>query len=473
MDEQDTRRELERRLQHAEDALRSTRDRLRVVYDHAPDPIVEVDPDGRITALNQTAVQSFGGTTDGWVGRELGELIADGAGRSWAGPESHDREVRWLDGRTMLLRSVPRADGLPGAVVSLRDVTERTAMRNEVEAARRIAAVARVSGGIAHEINNPLTVLQLRTDLLLEERSLPEVLRRQLNVLRESIARIARTVRTLQRVGRPTLTTSEWVGVGDLLEAATLASRSWPGQPAITIEPPAETLGVRGDRMALALAVEQMVTHATEAGGGTARVSLAESTGRVRIELWVLHATFADGLVQDPGSTPDPEGRFPGIGLTVAAGIARDHGGELSTGKDPVRGGFVRLELPLATLDRSVPGPSPSRVLVVDDEPLIAHVLKDWGRRAGHSVEVVRTAELARGMIERDVPFDVILCDDRLPGSSGRDLLAWLRSAHPAFARRFALMSGAPVELGEVRFLPKPFTRRQLAELMNALLQDR
>lgn len=243
-----------------------------------------------------------------------------------------------LDDAERRLRATTEA--LDEARTRLRECTER-------EATSRSAAVARLSGGIAHEINNPLTVLQLRIDLMAEDRAVPESVRHQLEVLRTAIARIARTIRTLQQVGRPVRSAPERVDVGDALIRAI---RSAPARSLLTLEPLPGAIGVHGDPLALALALEQMVLWAGDAGGGSARVGVQDD--RVWIELRVAHATVGDGEVFGPAAVADsPEGRFPGVALTVAAGMARDLGGELRTGHDPDHGSFVRLELPHA------PGP--------------------------------------------------------------------------------------------------------------------
>jgi signal transduction histidine kinase len=221
---------------------------------------------------------------------------------------------------------------------ALHEAREALAVHARDEHARRSATVARISGGIAHELNNPLTVLQLRTDLLVEDPALPEPLRQQLGVLRESIGRIARTVRVLQNIGRP-------LGMPTRISVSSLLADAARGHGRIGLAPVPSSLDVRGDPVALGLAIEQLVAWVVEAGGGT--VTAGATDGRVWVELRADQASVVDGLVDGPLDSPDsPDARFPGIGLTVAAGIAAAHGGTLATRRLPGRGGVVRLELP-------------------------------------------------------------------------------------------------------------------------------
>jgi hypothetical protein len=352
----------------------------------------------------------------------------------------------------VLLRAIPHPRRADGAVVALRDVSERAALRDEVEAGRRMTAVSRLAGAVAHEINNPLTVLQLRSDLLLEELSLPAGLRDQVAVLRDSAARIAQTLRMLQRMGRP-VGSLEWIAVADLVEHAVAATRGWAGAGRVVVEP-LPAVGVNGDPDALGLALELLVTLACDPGGG--RIRVAAERGTARIEIATEHARWNAGPILDPTTTPSPPDRLPGLGLSVAATIAREHGGDLAATVAPPRGGALSLRLPLSAPRQGRRRRRRARVLVVDDDPLVAQLAHDWARRSGNDVEVAHHPASARRRLEAE-PFDAVLADARCADPVD----AWLTEHRP---------DGPPVARIGAEGLRKPFTRSELAELLLSLL---
>jgi CheY-like chemotaxis protein len=380
---------------------------------------------------------------------------------------SIDRELELANGRIVLVRAVPVRGDHDGMVVALRDVSERVALQAQLEQGRRLAAIGRIAGGIAHEVNNPLTVLQLRADLLVEEGELSDYVRRQVELIRESTRRIVRTVSSLQRVSRPTLPDPEPVAVETLVAASVGGAREVLPEALVEVEPVDPSARVRGDAEALRLAVEQLVLAA--AGEGPASVRVSTSGRRARIEVAVARGAWPEGVLPDPTASTEAQLRVGGIGLALAGTIASDHGGEVRVSRRYGGGGVLTLELPLAS-SAHAPRSAPARILVVDDEPLVASVLVDFCRRAGHTVDVAQTAEEVMDRVGRGEAWDAILADDQLPGTSGQELIAWLARAQPGLARRAALMSGGLPEVGERPFLPKPFTRRQLSELMAALL---
>jgi two-component system response regulator MprA len=121
-----------------------------------------------------------------------------------------------------------------------------------------------------------------------------------------------------------------------------------------------------------------------------------------------------------------------------------------------------------------VPAPgSPLRILVVDDEPTILHYMRATLESWGHTVDVASDGSDA---LERAVaqPFDVIICDLRMPRLGGREMYYALEARHPAIAERLIFATGDTVRGDTLSFLEslgrpylhKPFT---LAELRTAL----
>ena len=116
-----------------------------------------------------------------------------------------------------------------------------------------------------------------------------------------------------------------------------------------------------------------------------------------------------------------------------------------------------------------------ARVLVVDDEPDLCHLIKRYLERIGHQVETALSGEEAWAAICRPTAlFDVYLIDMTLPGIQGDELAERILSGQPG--ARIILSSGYAAERVDlqftrpgIRFLNKPYLPKELAELIEAL----
>jgi CheY-like chemotaxis protein len=121
--------------------------------------------------------------------------------------------------------------------------------------------------------------------------------------------------------------------------------------------------------------------------------------------------------------------------------------------------------------------PGRARVLVVDDEPMLATTLRVLLGRS-YDVTVASSGEHARQILDLDRDFDAVLCDLMMPGVSGIDLFHWLASAEPALARRTIFMTGGAFTdeghdfLATVgnRRVHKPFEPEALEALLEAVV---
>ncbi|MCB9688672.1 MAG: response regulator [Alphaproteobacteria bacterium] len=450
---------LERELARAQARAESADRRARVLYDGSSDPMLEVDGAGVVRGANGAAVQRLGAAV---VGKDLSELFRPGDSetveRMFAGAmeTSLDRELQLIDGTGVMICGIaPSASGR--IVVLLRVRSTATGTISEED--RRHAAVGRMASLLAHELNNPLTVLQIRADLLREDEP-PQALVEPLHQLDDAIGRVSASIKTFQRVARPHRASRDPLVVADLVDRA-VGQLAEPSR--VQLDPIPIGFEVTGDEDALALAIEQLVTVAKSTG--PLRLRVEGFNQHVRIELSTDSPMWS-------GSSRDtlPE-RSQELALAIANVVVRDHGGEIRTSERD-GGGVIRIDLPRAAAESEAKGKEPVRLLVVDDEPLVAAVLADWCLRKGHACKVAGSAEEAMTLLSEAVRYDAVLVDEQLPGASGLQLLTWIARERPSLVDRSALMSGAPPPRSEAgwAFLSKPFTRRQLAELVEKLL---
>ena len=191
------------------------------------------------------------------------------------------------------------------------------------------------------------------------------------------------------------------------------------------------------------------------------------------------------GQIFEPFFTTKAVGEGTGLGLPISVGIAEAHGGSLTL--MPARSGACfRLALPVSGRGARA-GPSAAaaaraaadpgrRALVVDDELPVRELLKRLLRKRGFAIDVAEDGRAASALIESH-PYDVILCDIRMPRMGGLMLYERIREERPNLLRGFAFMTGDTVnaeiptlvEPTHVPMLSKPFTTAELDALLRQL----
>jgi two-component system NtrC family sensor kinase len=195
----------------------------------------------------------------------------------------------------------------------------------------------------------------------------------------------------------------------------------------------------------------------------------------------------------DPFFTTKPPGMGTGLGLAIAYGIVHDHGGELVAECRQGGGAQFIVELPVAiqnppvVLDRRVqseamvPEPDtglPSRtILVVEDEPTVAHLIADVLGEEGHVVDIVLDSRHGLDRAQRQ-DYDLVLCDLRMPYLDGRGFYRELVRRGSPLQDRLIFVTGdtlAPrtvqfLQSGGLPYLAKPFFVEELKETVHRAL---
>jgi PAS domain S-box-containing protein len=144
--------------------------RVQALYDNFLDMVFSLDRAGVIQRCNRSASERFGGGAGPLIGQSVLNFLEPESGAALVGIFDTDfegageSEVSLLDG-TKLGFSISRIDGTIVQLV-LRDITPMERLQEELLNTRRMASVGQLAGGIAHEINNPLAVIQGRVEML-------------------------------------------------------------------------------------------------------------------------------------------------------------------------------------------------------------------------------------------------------------------------------------------------------------------
>lgn len=369
-----------------------------------------------------------------------------------------------------------------------REETQRALARTQ-----RMEALGRLTAGIAHEINNPLTIVRGNLDLLheLHER---EDTKQIIEDAIHSTDRIARIVHDVRLFASPQDFKTEPVDLVRVLDAsisllgkvfehrATLVRQFQQVPRVLAIGPRLEQVFVNLLGNALK-AFPPSLERSPEV-----RLSLAVAGPDVAIEV----ADNGEGILEDdlprvfePFFTTREIGQGSGLGLAVSSGIVASFGGRIEIRSRRGEGTVVRVLLPACPAAAEPPTGLPDQrgasrpcleVLVIDDEPAMLHTM---GRMLSkHRPTLCRSAAEALAVLATK-QFDVIVCDVMMPHMDGMALFDHLRRASPSIADRMVFMTGgvfsddtrAMLEALTGRWIEKPFSTRQLEDLLHACVE--
>ncbi len=420
-------------------------------------------------------------------------------------------EVRAWE-RVLLVTAIPTDE--PGAGVLLfEDQTEKRRLQEKLLHSEKMSAIGQLIAGVAHDLNNPLASVVGFSDLLGEASDVPPRLAEPLAVIRQEAERASAIVRNLLSFARrqegerqlqsirPILESTHQLLRNQLLAARTeLTLEFEPGLPEVEVH----ANQIKQVFVNIINNAAQAIAGARPQAGGRIQIVTRCQPDGLSVSISDNGPGIPEALAQrvfEPFFSTKSEGEGTGLGLSICLGIVKEHGGSMSLdpgGAGSGRGATFTVELPagdrmgVSPTRRGAEGgtetavaavaaerPERLRVLVVDDEPHILHYMQATLESWGHEVVLARDGSqaLKRALMQ---PFDLIICDLRMPRLGGREMFHTLARMHPTVADRIIFATGDTVrgdtlqfleELGRP-FLQKPFKldalRRVLAGVVKA-----
>ena len=366
----------------------------------------------------------------------------------------------------------------------LRELRETQA---QLVQAGKMSAVGQLVSGVAHELNNPLSVVIGYGHLMLRKNPPPEILK-QVEAIVAQADRMAKIVQSLLLFSRQRKPERVLMRLPDVLER-TVAMRETQLRLSgvrLVLENGASVPPVAGDAQQLQQVVLNLLLNAEQAILG-ARVGDCITVGVTsRTQggaTWVCAHVRDNGpgipsdvlpRIFEPFFTTKEVGSGTGLGLSVSYGIVEQHGGRIEVASQPGDTVFT-LCLPAATGDARTAAPKPllsprvtgngRRALVVDDE---AYVVDLVATLLGYTGWVVDVAASGRDGLEHVTRhhYDLIVSDIRMPDGDGESFYRVAAARHPDLAQRFIVITGdtasaaawAFLEQTRLPALQKPFT---------------
>jgi PAS domain S-box-containing protein len=502
---------LEQQVSQRTRALEESEVQYRTLVQHSPDSILIVQG-GQVRFVNQAFQETFGITKERAASPNFrleslfptahATVVAERI-RAWeSGEPASPAEIEATDAqgrpRELELRG-SRIEylGRPAAECLLIDMTETRRLREKLHDTERLRSLGELASGVAHDFNNLLGAILGRTQLL-RRKEFPTEVDRDLAVVEKAAMDGRETVRRIQefsrlRTDRP-LTP---VDLGQVIEDAIEITRTrWEADAArrnVSLQvvgrcdpvPP-----ILGNGSELREVYTNLIINAVDAmpQGGRLTLRCMPRNGAVYSEVEDTGVGMTEEIRRhlfDPFFTTKGQGGT-GLGMSVAYGIVRRHGGTIEVASTLGQGTKFLLEFPkcdAAALDVAASADAatseaarPGRILVIDDEPSIAQLLEDALASEGHSVQIALSG---RDGLEMSAvsEYDLVMTDLGMPDMSGWEVARALRVSRPNLPVVLVTGWGTTLSPDEVArtgisaVLHKPFEIKELLEMTHAVLR--
>ena len=390
-------------------------------------------------------------------------------------------------------------------VAVVEDITERKRIEAQFLKAQRQEAIGCLSSGIAHDLNNILTPMQLVTQML-SERLSAESDRQLLGVIESGAARGASIIRQLLAFSRGIDGDRSAVEVPLVVaEIANIIRETFPRDIVLAEQMPANLWQVTANATQIYQVLMNLCVNARDAMASGGRLTLAARNVTVEASDGLgegkplsgefLRVSVADtgqgipsellGRIFEPFFTTKGIGKGSGLGLSTVLGIVRTHGGAVKVDSRPGCGSEFSIYLPRRTIAAAPAQPLPvvlepgnkETVLLIDDEHIIRHTVSRF--LVKHNYRVVVASDAAEGMrrfLENRSEIQLVITDLMMPGENGASLSRTLREIAPALP--ILVMSGMHDderksqldELGIADVLAKPFSPSQVLAAVRKIL---
>jgi two-component system cell cycle sensor histidine kinase/response regulator CckA len=501
-------------LRRAQHHLAASQRRQQAIVENLPMGMALVSPDLSLQETNPTLRRWFELSEDPATPLpNCEQLMPDcPAVRSFADRRVHDGHVtRTIGGkpRSLHVTSGPvfSADGkVEAAVLLLEDITEREALRQQVAQAQKMEAVGQLAGGLAHDLNNSLQAVLGNVELVANAMKAADPAREDLGEALAAGRRASELIKHLLAFSRRQMLQRRPVDLDEAIpETLKIVRRLLPETMALDWTAGEKHAVVLADTIHIEQVVLNICINARDAmpAGGRLRLSteVVSLTRDEIVESEVEPGVFYRITIKDEGHgipsehlpsifepffTTKAPGKGSGLGLSVAYGIVRQHGGLIEVDSTPGEDTTFTISLPvvaqtIAPRDASeasvAAGGMGERVLVVDDDQAVRQVIGQLLERAGYQVCLAADGQEALAILKEQAPeIRVVLSDLVMPNMGGFELYKEIEERYPEL--RFVAMSGYGAEAiaegfpATVAVLDKPCSGAALRGALQKTLKD-
>ena len=510
-----------RKSKQAEESLRESEQKYRVLFETAKDAIFVSDKTGRFVDVNQAACEFLGYSRKELLKLSPKEIDAD--------PTGYDAFIKVRNGLTDKLTfeinqmkkdgthlpveitgSFFNEKGQQRALAIARDITERKKTEEEkkkleaqLHRAQKMEAIGKLAGGIAHQFNNALYAITGNIDLLEIHFPGNEKVADYSREMKNSTRRMTQLTAQLLAYARGGKYQAKTISLSDFVrDALPLVKHTIDSAISVDTDLPRGVCNVNADLTQMQMVLSAVLTNAAEAMDGKGQMRIVCRNTMITDETAVDFPELKPGnyislTITDDGKGMDEETktrifepffttRFEGRGLGMAAayGIIKNHDGWIAVDSELGKGTIVKIYLPAVEAlvkEHAKPKTEPIKVrgtiLVIEDGETVMKVTRKILEKLGYSVLEAKTGQEAINVAKTfDDDIDLAMLDILLPDMSGDAIYPLLMEARPDL--KVMVFSGYSADgpaqeilnAGADDFIQKPFSAAELSEKLKKAL---
>jgi PAS domain S-box-containing protein len=502
-------------------ALLESEQLARGIVAAAPDAFIQFDENGKIVDWNPAAEAMFGWIKHEVLGMALGELVVKPDRRETFEKRiaSYFRPTVSASIRAHFSEQFVRRDGeLLDAEVAfgvlnlthgyvfnmfVRDVTEKNAAEERLRQAQKMDAIGQLTGGVAHDFNNMLTIITGTIDILEAGVADRPELASIAKLINEAADRGAELTSRLLAFARKQPLQTRPTDVNDVIAESVRLLRPALG-PNVEIDMLLEEnlWSALIDSAQLSMAMVNLGINARDAmpNGGkltlqTENVRLDQTSvnGDVEASEFVMIAVTDTGVgipeeirerVFEPFFTTKQIGKGTGLGLSMVYGFIKQSGGHVKLYSEEGIGTTIKLFLPRARAEELIEPATQAAIaggdeliLIVEDDALVRSYLTAQIQSFGYRTRSAANAAEALALIDDGLAFDLLFTDVIMPGQmNGRELAEEAEKRRPGLKVLFTsgFTEDAVIHRGRLNrgilLLAKPYRVADLARVLRCAL---
>lgn len=499
------------------EALRKSENRSRAFLEYSPEVIMQFSAEAKIEYVNP-AIKIYypNKTPEDFIGKTLDQM----------GYEPHitkmnnqsirlvfdtgriiRKEIKIFDNLYFDWQVVPIFDS-DGSVISVitssRDVTADVKNRNKMIKEEKDQAIGKLAGGVAHDFNNILQIISGYAALLQMAVKNDEKMSKSIQTILDATYSGGDLTRQLLGYAREGKMDVTLIDTNDMVTKATRLFGRVNKEVAIKQISSPDVWPIMADKTQIEQVLVNLFLNAKQAmtaGSGTITIQTSNEdvtdaeaeTHNVNIGKYVKISVSDNGMgipknimskIFDPFFTTKEMGRGTGLGLASSQGIVHGHNGFITVYSEVGHGTTFNIYLPAilesdkaqSKVENEEPPHGTGKILLVDDEKIVAEVSKKVIENLGYDVAVANSGDEAIELFAKN-QYDLVILDMILPDKGGKIIFTEMKKINPQvktiLATGFSLNGQAQeiLDLGVMRFIQKPYRALALAKIIKEVIE--